>query len=276
MPLCSQAQTAAQTAGPQVPPPATDKSKKPRDAIQTPVRTVPDPGVITTRQIIAPAGVQAIFESRVYGASFGEANDFVYVLATSRDRALVYKLDWRANHAVEVIELPGYPGFQGITFDPVKQVPLVTGTSVVKRKGGKSNDYVRIFSISNGEPTVVADRLGSEATGGVAISEDADGAGRQVGVVPLTFDDAVAIVNLASGSLKWKVRTGVAPFGAAVSAARRRGVRQQLGRAVSNGHGLGGGYGFGRSVGQSGRRYAGNCRERNGESNRFGDGQGHR
>jgi YVTN family beta-propeller protein len=219
VPLCSQAQTAAQTAGPQVPPPAPHKSKEPREAIQTPVRTVPDPGIITTRQIIAPAGVQAIFESRVYGASFGEASDFVYVLATSHDRALVYKLDWRTNHAVEVTELPGYPGFQGMTFDPVKKAPLVTGTSVVKQKGGKSNEYVRIFSISNHQPTVVADRLGSEATGGVAISEDGDGAGRQIGVVPLTFDDAVAIVNLASGSLKWKVRTGVAPFGAVVSAA---------------------------------------------------------
>src|SRR5580704_6234247 len=102
VPLCSQAQTAAQTAGPQVPPPAPHKLKEPREAIQTPVRTVPDPGIITTRQIIAPAGVQAIFESRVYGASFGEASDFVYVLATSHDRALVYKLDWRTNHAVEV------------------------------------------------------------------------------------------------------------------------------------------------------------------------------
>ena len=217
--LRSQAQTAAQTAGPQIPPPPADKSKNPRDAIQAPVRTVPDPGVITTRQIIAPAGVQAIFESRVYGASFGETSDFVYVLATSRERAVVYKLDWRANHAVEVIELPGYPGFQGITFDPMKQAPLVTGTSVAKDNGGKSNDYVRIFSISNRQPTVLADRLGAQATGGVAISEGADRAGGQVGVVPLTFDDGVAIVDLASGSLKWKVKTGVAPFGAAVNTA---------------------------------------------------------
>ena len=38
---------------------------------QPPVRAVTDPGVITTRQGITPAGVQSVFDGRVFGITFG-------------------------------------------------------------------------------------------------------------------------------------------------------------------------------------------------------------
>ena len=34
-------------------------------------RGVTDPGVVTTRQAITPAGVQSVFDGRVYGITFG-------------------------------------------------------------------------------------------------------------------------------------------------------------------------------------------------------------
>ena len=39
--------------------------------VDRPLRAVSDPGVITTRQAITPAGVQTVFDGRVNGAAFG-------------------------------------------------------------------------------------------------------------------------------------------------------------------------------------------------------------
>src|ERR1035438_8041504 len=66
-------------------------------ADQKPVNTVLDPGVITTRQATTPAGIQMVFQGRVYGAAFGSTSDIVYALSGTRG-ALVYKLDWRQPH----------------------------------------------------------------------------------------------------------------------------------------------------------------------------------
>ena len=41
---------------------------------EKPVRSVTDPGVVTTRQTITPAGVQTIFDGRVYGVAFGASS----------------------------------------------------------------------------------------------------------------------------------------------------------------------------------------------------------
>jgi len=45
-----------------------------------PVRALTDPGVITTRQQITPAGVQSQFEGAVYGAIFDRDRSLVWVL----------------------------------------------------------------------------------------------------------------------------------------------------------------------------------------------------
>ena len=66
-------------------------------------RTVPDPGVITTRQAITPAGLQSVFKGRVYGVAFGKTPDEVWVLHT-REISLV---DWRANKVLAHIAFEG-------------------------------------------------------------------------------------------------------------------------------------------------------------------------
>ena len=44
--------------------------------LRKPSRSVTDPGVITTRQAITPAGVQSVFDGRVYGLTFaGKATE---------------------------------------------------------------------------------------------------------------------------------------------------------------------------------------------------------
>jgi hypothetical protein len=43
-----------------------------------PVRAVPDPEAVTTRQILSPARVQAVVKGRVYGLAFGENSAEVF------------------------------------------------------------------------------------------------------------------------------------------------------------------------------------------------------
>lgn len=47
---------------------------------EKPVRAVTDPGVVTTRQTITPAGVQSVFDGRVYGVTFGAKANEIYAL----------------------------------------------------------------------------------------------------------------------------------------------------------------------------------------------------
>lgn len=62
-------------------------------AQKDPVRAVTDPGVVTTRQAITPAGVPMVFDGRVHGVTFGKSATDLWVLNATR----LYRLDWRAN-----------------------------------------------------------------------------------------------------------------------------------------------------------------------------------
>ena len=74
-----------------------------------PVRSVPDPGAITTNQVISPAGVQSVFESRVYGIAFGDSSSQVYAATTSKGGAMVYRLDWASNTVLDRLRNPAAP-----------------------------------------------------------------------------------------------------------------------------------------------------------------------
>src|SRR5687768_3291772 len=67
--------------------------------VQQPLRAVTDPGVITTRQAITPAGMQSVFDGRVFGLSFGKNADDLWVLTgrTKAGKPQLYRLDWRGN-----------------------------------------------------------------------------------------------------------------------------------------------------------------------------------
>ena len=61
---------------------------------------------------------------------------------------------------------------------------------------------------------MVSDDLGRNVAGAVGIA-----AKQPVAVLPLTGDNKAAVVDLTSNAVKFKVDTGVAPFGAVVNAA---------------------------------------------------------
>jgi YVTN family beta-propeller protein len=175
---------------------------------EQPVRSVPDPGAITTNQAISPAGVQSIFESRVYGIAFGNSSSQVYAATTSRGGAIVYRMDWASNKVLDRLRNPGAPGMQSITYDPALRTIVMTAIS----KTGVS--LVRSWNSG-----AVANQpiLGVEEAGGVAVSP-AGAAGPHYAVVALTFNDEAAILDLTTGAVLEKVKTGIAPFNAVISA----------------------------------------------------------
>jgi hypothetical protein len=58
-----------------------------------PLHAVSDPGVVTTRQAITPAGVPTVFDGRVYGIAFGKTSSEMWVANASR----LYRLDVKGN-----------------------------------------------------------------------------------------------------------------------------------------------------------------------------------
>jgi hypothetical protein len=77
---------------------------------QTLPRAVTDPGAVVTRQSITPAGVQSVFEGRVYGVRFGATPSEVWVLGVNE----LFHLEWRANRVIERVRLGGSPGLHAV------------------------------------------------------------------------------------------------------------------------------------------------------------------
>ena len=170
-----------------------------------PVRDVPDPGVVTTRQSITPAGVQSVFSGRVYGVAFGSSGDILYVALSS---GAIYELNWRNNQVLRIVRGAARPGMQGLALDPITHEPLMSASL-------KSASL--LMRVSGDEENVIVDHLGTFVVGGVSAAAEKNGAGERDAGVALTFNDTLAVVDLASGKLKGEVKTGIAPFGVAVN-----------------------------------------------------------
>jgi YVTN family beta-propeller protein len=193
------------------------QSPSPSQAPPTPARGVTDPGVITTRQTITPAGVQSVFDGRVYGVAFGANDAELWVLTgrTKAGRPHVYRLDWLQNRVEDSWALTGVPALQGLALDPVRKTPLVGITIPAGAAGNRPGGAVQLLQHDGGSFVPLAADLGLHLAGGPALTR---GAATHRAVVPLVFDNALAVLDAASGRLLGKVKTGgVAPFGAVIS-----------------------------------------------------------
>lgn len=162
-------------------------------------RSVPDPGVITTRQAITPAGTPTVFDGRVYGVTFGETGAELWV----SNAAKLSRLDWNANRIIDSIPMPGSPGLQAIHYHAAITGPIFA--AAVRAPHGPAQ--VALFA----GKTLVASDLGTYLAGAIA-------ANSKLAVVPLTHDNQLAVVDLATQSVKGKIPTGIAPFAAVISA----------------------------------------------------------
>jgi YVTN family beta-propeller protein len=168
-------------------------------------RAVTDPGTITTRQAITPAGVPTVFDGRVYGVAFGEDASTIWVANAEK----LFQLDWRQNRSLEAIMLNGLPGLQGIQFDSVAKRPLLSA----QRRARSGPAHVALMD----RGAVVAGDLGTYQAGAIAIAREPDSRGRRLAVVPLTANNQLAVIDLTKRELVGKAATGIAPFGAVVS-----------------------------------------------------------
>jgi YVTN family beta-propeller protein len=196
--------------------PVGENEAKP-SAAAAPVASVVDPGVIPSRQAITPAGMQSIFESRVYGVAFGDKGQSIYAATLSQKGSQVYQIDLKTNHMVNSFAASPSAGMQGLAYDPVAHAPLlggVTGSAKGKDSGGQ---LVRVGSRADGKQEIIADSLGTHQIGNVSVAREKNAQGQRLAVVALTFDDQAAIIDLDSKEIRARVKTGIAPFGAAIN-----------------------------------------------------------
>jgi YVTN family beta-propeller protein len=177
-----------------------------------PVRAVPDPGVVTTRQSTTPAGVQSVFNGRIQGVAFGASSSELWVLNDAR----AFRFDWRENRVIERVPLDGAPGLQGIQYDAAGGRALVTA-AVGGRNMEARGPNVHLLGIANGTRQVVAEGVGKFLAGALAIARKPNPEGRRIAAVPLIRDNKLAIVDLTGNRLLSTVPAGIAPFGVALS-----------------------------------------------------------
>jgi YVTN family beta-propeller protein len=180
-------------------------------------KKVTDPGTITTGQKITPAGVQAAFQGRTYGVAFG-SNDDVWALTSGFDGTSLYQLSWRDNRVLRQIKATERPGTQSLQLDPVTKTPLFGATSL----GGDGTERVlsvRLMGIGTDGPKLIGDKLGRNQVGAIAVARQSRPTGARLAVVPLTYNNRLAVVDVESGAVKGQVPTEIAPFGAVINAA---------------------------------------------------------
>jgi YVTN family beta-propeller protein len=193
--------------------PVGEQESKPSNA-SSPVSSVVDPGVIPSRQAITPAGLQSVFESRVFGVAFDESGDSIYAAVLGQNGTNVYQIDLKTNRMIAVFNADASSGMQGLAYDPTGQMALLSGLAGNGKRSGSSGQLVALGGKSS---TVVADGLGSHQIGGVSVGRTRNSLGHRLAVVALTFDDEAAVIDLDTKEVEARVKTGIAPFGAIVN-----------------------------------------------------------
>ena len=187
--------------------PVDQEEAKPSKAA-VPVNNVVDPGVIPSRQAITPAGFQTVFESRVNGVVFGDNGDSIYAATLGQKGSLLYQISLKTNQMLGVVSSSVSAGMQGLAYDPVNRMPLMSGLS----GGAKGKNTVVQLVAPGGLENPVADQLGTFQAGGLSLGYGKNSQGRRLAAVALTFNDEAAIIDLQSNQVVAKIRTGIAPF----------------------------------------------------------------
>jgi YVTN family beta-propeller protein len=184
----------------------------PAQTPERPVRAVVDPGVVTTRQGITPAGVPTIFTGKVHGVTFGATPDEVIVLGATH----LYRMDWKANRVIEQTLLDGGPGMQSVRWDAAGKRVLA---GVLRKASGRADGRARVqlLSFTGGVRTVAGDDLGSSIAGSLDVAPLPDAKGQRLAVVALTANNKLAVIDVEKGARLGEVSTGIAPFGAVIA-----------------------------------------------------------
>ena len=170
-------------------------------SLSQPVRSVTDPGIITTRQAITPAGVPSVFQGRVYGVQWAGESD-LWVLHASD----LYRLDWKKNEVRQRISHGGAPGPQSLFVDPITAT-VYAGNAA---RSGSGPVKARLSSIRNDSLMQIVEGLGSFLPGAIAASKNR-------AIVPLIRENKLAVIDLDSNKVIHNVDTGIAPFASVIN-----------------------------------------------------------
>ena len=184
-----------------------------------PRREITDPGTIATNQRVTPAGVQSVFTDRVFGVRFGRPGE-VWVSI----HGAAYRLGWRDNAVLGSTAFDGRAGVQGIAIDPVTGRTLVTSVGLLpadlalsRTPGSQQLAQTKVvaqLTAYDGDSVVArwtSPALGDYIVGSPAVARRANASGHRVVVVPLSANDALAVLDADSGSLLKTVPLGVLP-----------------------------------------------------------------
>lgn len=165
---------------------------------EQPTRAVTDPGIVTTRQAITPAGVPAIFQGRVYGLDFGANDGEIWVQTATH----IWRMDWRKNQVLDRFPHEGRAGIASLRFHTETNHALAASIT-------KDNE-VRISTAAPGRHEVTQQQAGRFISGSLAIQAS-------TAALPLIYDNKLALFDAATGKLTASIQTGIAPFGVALS-----------------------------------------------------------
>jgi DNA-binding beta-propeller fold protein YncE len=184
-----------------------------------PSRSVRDPGVITTRQAITPAGVQSVFDGRVYGLTFAGKPTEVAVMTHDQKTGtgLVSRIDWMSNRVVEQASIGSTPGLQGLIFDAVSEPAGELLFSATAQANTNAARRSRLMKLVAGRAEVIVDNLGTMNAGAPAVAPRVDPRGRRLLLLPLIHDNLLAVFDLQSRTLLGKISVPVAPFACALA-----------------------------------------------------------
>ena len=184
----------------------------PAQTPERPVRAVVDPGVVTTRQGITPAGVPTVFTGKVHGVAFGATAEELIVLSATH----LYRMDWKANRVVAQSPLDGNAGLQSVRWDATGQRALA---GVLRKGSGRADGRARVqlLSFTGSGQTVTGDDLGSSVAGSLDVASKPNTKGQRLAVVALTADNKLAVIDVERGVRLGEVATGIAPFGAVIA-----------------------------------------------------------
>ncbi|MDX2267470.1 MAG: alkaline phosphatase family protein [Bryobacter sp.] len=168
-----------------------------------PQRAVTDPGVVTTRQAITPAGVTSVFDGRVYGVSWSPQGDHLWVLGATE----LQQLDWKNNEVKKKVALGGSPGIAGLRTHPQ------TGEAVFGSSSRGAPAGPRLATFAQGSLKILAQGLGKFQVGGVGVSTSAPFV-----IAPLIYENKAVVVDVTSGAQQALLDTGIAPWAAILNA----------------------------------------------------------
>ncbi len=182
---------------------------------------VADPGVVTTRQAITPAGVQSVFAGKVWGLAFAANPDEILVVTWDRQRGWLHRVNWKRNAVRQTHPLQAPPGLQGLLCDPISGRTFLSGTSLME--------------VSAGGVTALTEGLGSKNAGPPALARSNDKRGRRLLALPLIHANKLALFDLNTNALAGSIPVPVAPFAAALTGGGYAYVSNWGGRTPSPG-----------------------------------------